>query len=193
MATAATRPTGAIDRAMILEALRESFVKLNPRTLIRNPVIFITAAVSLLATVIFVRDLVTHGHSLLFAGQVIVWLWFTVLFANFAEALAEGRGKAQADFLRRQKTQTVARRLKPGTQDQYEPVAAAKLSQGDVVLVDAGDFIPGDGEVIEGIATVDESASRAVIGLRSPAARESFPTASRSASRALRDPASWIE
>jgi K+-transporting ATPase ATPase B chain len=158
------------DRALIAPALRASFVKLNPRTLALNPVIFITALVSLLATLIFLRDLFTGRGGLLFSGQVIVWLWFTVLFANFAEAIAEGRGKAQAASLRKTKTETIAKRLRSATDSQYDKVAATALKQGDLVLVEAGDIVPGDGEVIEGVATVDESA---ITGESAPVIRES--------------------
>jgi K+-transporting ATPase ATPase B chain len=168
----APKPTSvpAFDRALIGPALRESFVKLNPRTLARNPVIFITALVSLLATIIFLRDAVAGHGGLLFSGQVIVWLWFTVLFANFAEALAEGRGKAQAASLRKTKTETIAKRLRSAESGQYDRVPATQLKPGDVVLAEAGDLIPSDGEVIFGVATVDESA---ITGESAPVIRES--------------------
>ena len=122
--------------------------KLDPRALVKNPVIFVTAVVSALVTVLFVRDLVT-GQPALFTGQIAAWLWFTVLFANFAEAIAEGRGRAQADTLRRAREETRAKRiLMPGdNREIWEPVDASQLRPGDVVLVEAGDMIPGDGEV----------------------------------------------
>jgi K+-transporting ATPase ATPase B chain len=160
----------SFDRALIAPAVRQSFVKLDPRILAKNPVIFITALVSVLATLIFLRDLLAHHGKLLFSAQVILWLWFTVLFANFAEALAEGRGKAQAESLRKTKTQTVAKRLRSSDSKQYEQVPAPQLKLGDIVLVEPGDLIPSDGEVIEGVATVDESA---ITGESAPVIRES--------------------
>ena len=158
------------DRALIVPAIRDAFIKLNPRTLSRNPVIFITALVSMLATVLFVRDLFGAGHDLLFSAQVIVWLWFTVLFANFAEAIAEGRGKAQAASLRKTQTQTIAKVLVSPNGDATRNVPASQLKVNDVVLVRTGDLIPGDGEIIEGVATVDESA---ITGESAPVIRES--------------------
>ncbi|TXH05106.1 MAG: potassium-transporting ATPase subunit KdpB [Nevskiaceae bacterium] len=157
------------DRALIGPAIRDACLKLDPRTLARNPVIFITAVVALLATVLCLRDLVTGGAHLGFSAQVIVWLWFTVLFANFAEALAEGRGKAQAASLRKTQTQTVAKVL-TGNGDATRNVPASQLKVNDTVLVKAGDLIPGDGEVVEGVATVDESA---ITGESAPVIRES--------------------
>jgi len=158
------------DRALLGPAARAAFTKLNPRTLIRNPVIFITAFVSLLATVLLARDLFEGAKDLWFSGQVVAWLWATVLFANFAEAVAEGRGKAQAAALRRTKTETVAKRLRSETDREYTPVAAPQLKPGDFVLVETGDIIPGDGEVVHGMATVDESA---ITGESAPVIRES--------------------
>ena len=133
------------DRALIVPAIKDAFRKLNPRTLARNPVIFITALVSMLATVLFAHDLFTGSKHLLFSAQVIVWLWFTVLFANFAEAIAEGRGKAQAASLRKTQTQTVAKLLVAANGDATRDVSAAQLKVNDVVLVKAGELIPGDG------------------------------------------------
>ena len=158
------------DRALVGPAIKDSFRKLDPRSLARNPVIFITALVSLLATVLFVRSLFSHGEHLLFSAQVIVWLWFTVLFANFAEAIAEGRGKAQAASLRKTKTETVAKRLKSAEGKDYTQVPAPQLKPGDLVLVETNDIIPGDGEVVLGVATVDESA---ITGESAPVIRES--------------------
>jgi K+-transporting ATPase ATPase B chain len=158
------------DRALVGPAIRDSFLKLNPRTLMRNPVIFITALVAALATILFLRDAALHRGALLFSGQVIVWLWFTVLFANFAEAIAEGRGKAQAASLRKTKTQTVAKRLKTAEGLAFDQVAASALKVGDLVLVQPNDLIPSDGEVVEGVATVDESA---ITGESAPVIRES--------------------
>ncbi|MBL6752313.1 MAG: HAD-IC family P-type ATPase, partial [Nevskia sp.] len=168
MTTHKTAPS-MLDRALVGPAILDSFRKLDPRTLARNPVIFITALVSLLATILFARDLL-HGHEhLLFSAQVIVWLWFTVLFANFAEAIAEGRGKAQAESLRRTKTETVAKRLRSAEGRDFQQIAAPQLKPGDHVLVETGDIIPSDGEVVNGVATVDESA---ITGESAPVIRE---------------------
>ena len=149
-------------------AFLDALKKLDPRVQIKNPVMFIVEAGSLLTTLIFVQELVTGGGRPLFTGQVAFWLWFTVIFANFAEAMAEGRGKAQADTLRKTRTETVAHRI--GTAGAEETVAAASLRKGDVVMVRAGEFIPGDGEIIEGVASVDESA---ITGESAPVIRES--------------------
>jgi len=159
------------DPAIVRRAIGDSFRKLDPRTLLRNPVIFVVEVVALVTTILFVRDLGGGPQAEPgFVGQIAAWLWFTVLFANFAEAVAEGRGKAQADTLRRTKTETMAKRLSdPGTR-QFEPVPATSLRRGDVVLVEASDLIPGDGDVIDGIASVDESA---ITGESAPVIRES--------------------
>jgi K+-transporting ATPase ATPase B chain len=145
--------------------------KLDPRKLARNPVIFVTEAVSVVVTGFFIRDLITHETSPLFSGQIAFWLWFTVLFANFAEAVAEGRGKAQADALRKSRTDTRAKRyVDPKNLDgAYEGVNGLDLRVGDVVLVEAGDIIPGDGDIIEGVASVNESA---ITGESAPVIRE---------------------
>jgi K+-transporting ATPase ATPase B chain len=169
MTTTQKKTAGLFDRALLGPALRDAFVKLDPRTLAKNPVIFITALVSLLASILFVRDLATGGGHLLFSAQVILWLWFTVLFANFAEALAEGRGKAQAASLRATKTQTMAKRLVMLEAEKFEQVAATELEPGNYVLVEPNDLIPGDGEVVHGVATVDESA---ITGESAPVIRE---------------------
>jgi K+-transporting ATPase ATPase B chain len=155
-----------LDPAILLPAAKAAFVKLDPRQLVRNPVIFVTEVVAALVTLFFLRDLATGGNAV-FSGQVAAWLWFTVLFATFAEAVAEGRGKAQADALRRTRSELTARRLTGGRE---ETIAATELKVGDVVIVSAGDLIPGDGEVIEGIASVNESA---VTGESAPVIRES--------------------
>jgi K+-transporting ATPase ATPase B chain len=162
------------DPALIVPAIGASFRKLDPRHMIKNPVMFVVEIVSVLTTIFFVRDLVVGsgtviGTNPLFSGQIAAWLWFTVLFANFAEAVAEGRGKAQADALRRMRTETTAKRLTK-TADKFDIVAAAVLLPGDVVLVETGDFIPSDGEVVEGVASVDESA---ITGESAPVIRES--------------------
>ena len=159
-----------LDPKIVLPAIGSAFVKLNPRTLIKNPVMFVLEVVTALTTVILVRDLVTGGHSLVFELQVVIWLWFTVLFANFAEAIAEGRGKAQADSLRRQRTETKAKLLTGADQKSYRLVDSTSLKVGDVALVEAGDIIPSDGEVIEGVASVNEAA---ITGESAPVIRES--------------------
>ena len=156
------------DPAIVKPAIVASIRKLDPRVQIKNPVMFIVEVGSLLTTLIFLQELVTGAGRPLFTGQVAAWLWFTVLFANFAEAMAEGRGKAQADTLRKTRTETVANRLLPD--GRTESVAAATLRKGDVVMVKAGEFIPGDGEIIEGVASVDESA---ITGESAPVIRES--------------------
>src|SRR5579871_6601409 len=159
-----------LDPKIVLPAIGSAFVKLDPRTLIKNPVMFVLEIVTALATVILVRDLVPGGQTLLFEVQVVVWLWFTVLFANFAEAIAEGRGKAQADSLRRQRTETKAKLLTGGDRKNWRQVDSTSLKVGDVVLVEAGELIPSDGEVIEGIASVNEAA---ITGESAPVIRES--------------------
>ena len=148
-------------------AIADSFKKLNPRTQARNPVMFIVEVGAVVTTCFFVRDLVQH-HSAGFDVAISLWLWFTVLFANFAEAMAEGRGKAQADALRRTKTETTARKII--TEVQSEMVPATSLRKGDVVRIEAGEVIPADGDVIAGAATVDESA---ITGESAPVIRES--------------------
>src|SRR5438105_621365 len=159
-----------LDPAIVGPAIGQAFVKLDPRTLIRNPVMFVLEIVSALTTAVLVREIVT-GQNIAFELQIVLWLWFTVLFANFAEAVAEGRGKAQADTLRQTKTETRAKRLlMPDNYDVYQGVAAEKLEAGDLVVCEAGDVIPGDGEVIEGIASVNEAA---ITGESAPVIRES--------------------
>jgi potassium-transporting ATPase ATP-binding subunit len=159
-----------LDPAILMPAIGQSFVKLDPRVLIKNPVMFVVEIVAMLTTVIFIRELLTGGGQLGFTLQIIIWLWVTVLFANFAEAVAEGRGKAQAATLRKARTETTAKRLASVDATNYQVVAAPQLKQGDIVLVEAGDFIASDGEVIEGIASVDESA---ITGESAPVIRES--------------------
>jgi K+-transporting ATPase ATPase B chain len=138
--------------------------------LIKNPVMFVVEVVAALTTVIFVRELATGGANLGFTFQIILWLWFTVLFANFAEAVAEGRGKAQAESLRRTRTETQAKLLTDGDRTKYKRVPGTSLKIGDVVLVEAGDIIPSDGEVIDGVASVNEGA---ITGESAPVIRES--------------------
>jgi potassium-transporting ATPase ATP-binding subunit len=159
----------SFDQALIGRAVADAFRKLDPRVLVRNPVIFVTAVVSALVTVLFVRDLLT-GQPAAFSGQIAAWLWFTVLFANFAEAIAEGRGRAQADALRKTRTQSTANRLAdPKDRSRYQTVSALDLRPGDTVLVVAGEIIPGDGDIIEGVASVNEAA---VTGESAPVIRE---------------------
>jgi K+-transporting ATPase ATPase B chain len=156
------------DPGIVRQAIVDAFRKLDPRLQIKNPVMFIVEIGSVLTTIIVVQEFVAGGGHPLFTGQVMAWLWFTVLFANFAEAMAEGRGKSQADTLRKTRTETVANKLIDG--DRIEHVPAAKLRKGDVVMVRAGEFIPADGEIIEGVASVDESA---ITGESAPVIRES--------------------
>jgi potassium-transporting ATPase ATP-binding subunit len=165
-------PVSALfDAKIVVPAIGSAFVKLNPRALSKNPVMFVLEVVTVLTTVIWLRDLFTGGTHLGFEFQIILWLWFTVLFANFAEAVAEGRGKAQADALRRQRTATQAKLITgAGDSQNYRVVASTDLKVGDVVLVEAGDMIPSDGEVIEGMASVNEAA---ITGESAPVIRES--------------------
>ena len=159
-----------LDPGILVPAIWQSVVKLDPRLMIRNPVMFVVEIVATLTTIIFVRDLATGGAHLGFTLQIIFWLWVTVVFANFAEAVAEGRGKAQAATLRRARTETMAKLLASPSATTHRAVAAAELKQGDIVFVEPGDLIPSDGEVIEGIASVDESA---ITGESAPVIRES--------------------
>jgi potassium-transporting ATPase ATP-binding subunit len=161
----AAKTHSIFDPAIIVPAIGDSFKKLNPITLAKNPVMFVTEVGAAITTVLLVTG---HGANFGFQFQIALWLWFTVLFANFAEAMAEGRGKAQARALRSTRTQTFANRLRGN--DTIEKIAADQLRKGDVVLVSAGELIPGDGEVIEGAATVDESA---ITGESAPVIRES--------------------
>ncbi len=155
------------DPAILVPAVGQALTKLDPRLMIRNPVMFVVEVVATLTTVLFLRDLLSGGAHLGFTFQIILWLWITVLFANFAEAVAEGRGKAQAASLRRARTDTMANRI---TAAGIESVPAPELKQGDIVVVAAGELIPSDGEVIEGIASIDESA---ITGESAPVIRES--------------------
>lgn len=147
------------DADIIKRALADAFVKLDPRLMARNPVMLVVEVGSLITTALLIRDIATGAPGVGFALQITLWLWFTVLFANFAEAMAEGRGKAQADTLRKAKTETTANRI-PAS-GKIEIVGAPQLRKGDVIVVSAGEFIPGDGEIIEGVASVDESGLRA--------------------------------
>jgi K+-transporting ATPase ATPase B chain len=167
----ATRKKQAIwDTKIVERAIGDSVRKLNPRTMMKNPVMFVVEVGSVLATLQLLRGIISPVPGVTNTGfelQITLWLWFTVLFANFAEAMAEGRGKAQADNLRKSKTETIAHRLVSG--DITEDVPAPKLRKDDVVIVSAGEFIPGDGEIIQGVASVDESA---ITGESAPVIRE---------------------
>ncbi|MGA6964474.1 MAG: potassium-transporting ATPase subunit KdpB [Xanthobacteraceae bacterium] len=165
------KPVSALlDPKIVVPAVGAAFVKLDPRTLMKNPIMFVLEIVTILTSVILIRDLVRGGEHIFFEFQIILWLWFTVLFANFAEAVAEGRGKAQADALRRTRTETSAKLLTGTDRRNYKMVPAPELKVGDVVLVEPGDTIPSDGEVIEGIASVNEAA---ITGESAPVIRES--------------------
>ncbi len=156
------------DKEILGRAVRDSFGKLNPLWLAKNPVMFVVEVGAALTTLLLIRDAVKGAGDLRFEFQIALWLWFTVLFANFAEAMAEARGKAQADALRKTKTDAIAKRITGS--GKIEEVTGAQLRAGDLVQVDAGELIPGDGEVVDGIATVDESV---ITGESAPVIRES--------------------
>jgi K+-transporting ATPase ATPase B chain len=158
-----------LDPKIVVPAIGSAFLKLDPRVMIKSPVMFVVEVVAALTTVIFVRDLLTGGANLGFTFQIILWLWFTVVFANLAEAVAEGRGKAQAESLRKTRTESQAKLLSGSGQD-YKLVSGTSLKVGDIVLVEAGDNIPSDGEVVEGVASVNEAA---ITGESAPVIRES--------------------
>ncbi|MDT6941003.1 potassium-transporting ATPase subunit KdpB [Brucella pseudogrignonensis] len=159
-----------LDARILIPAIGDAFRKLNPKSLARNPVMFVVAVVSMLTTVLLLKDVATSGADIGFSFQIVLWLWFTVLFANFAEAVAEGRGKAQAESLRRTRTETQAKLLRDIGQKDFTTVPGTSLKVGDVVIVEAGDIIPSDGEVIEGVASVNEAA---ITGESAPVIRES--------------------
>jgi K+-transporting ATPase ATPase B chain len=167
MASKASKSKSLWDAKIVRQALIDSFVKLNPRTMMKNPVMFVVEVGSVITSVLLFKDLARHNPGFGFDLQITLWLWFTVLFANFAEAMAEGRGKAQADTLRKAKSETVANRLLPD--GRTETVPGSKLRAGDLVIVSAGEVIPGDGDAIEGVASVDESA---ITGESAPVIRE---------------------
>jgi potassium-transporting ATPase ATP-binding subunit len=159
------------DPPIVKRAIRDAFVKLTPRHQVRNPVMFVVLIGSVLTTLVLARDLIEGRTGIGFTLQITLWLWFTVLFANFAEAMAEGRGKAQADTLRKSRTQTVAKKVTSVKDlEHFDTVPSASLRRGDLVLALPGDVIPGDGDVIEGVASVDESA---ITGESAPVIRES--------------------
>jgi K+-transporting ATPase ATPase B chain len=161
------RRSSLLDRDIMVAALIESFTKLDPRWQARNPVMFVVEVGSVITTIILIAGLFRGASDSLFVGQITLWLWFTLVFANFAEALAEGRGKAQAATLRRARTDTIARRRVGGGKE--ERVPSSQLRKGDTVVIEAGDLIPSDGTIVEGIASVDESA---ITGESAPVIRE---------------------
>ena len=165
---APSRRSSVFSRELVIQAIWDSFPKLNPRLQLKNPVMFIVELGSVITTVIFFKDLAQgHDSQLWFVGVIAIWLWLTVLFANFAEAIAEGRGKAQANALRAARTTTTA--LRRSRDGHLEEVAAPELQMGDVVVVEAGMVIPADGDIIEGVGSVDESA---ITGESAPVIRE---------------------
>src|SRR5258708_3518385 len=162
------RKKSLADSAILSRAVVDSFRKLDPRTMVKNPVMFVVEVGAVLTTIQLAWNALHHAGQFGFGLQITLWLWFTVLFANFAEAMAEGRGKAQADTLRKSRAETQAHRLR--SDGSIEMVVSSKLRSGDIVVVAASEFIPGDGEVIEGVASVDESA---ITGESAPVIRES--------------------
>src|SRR6476646_2038982 len=156
------------DPEILSRAAKDSVLKLNPVTLMKNPVIFVVEVGAALVLLFLVRDIIVGAPDIEFELQIDLWLWFTVLFATFAEAMAEARGKAQAESLRKTKTDTIANRLLEG--GRIEKISSSKLRAGDIVICQAGETIPGDGEVIEGVATVDEAV---ITGESAPVIRES--------------------
>src|SRR5256712_7063965 len=166
------RARSLFDPSIMRRAIVDSFTKLDPRHQVKNPVMFVVEVGSVLTTLLFLQALVGYGEAPAgFILAIALWLWFTVVFANFAEAMAEGRGKAQADTLRKARSTTMAKRL--SSRDRFsnvQEVAAPDLRKGDLALVEAGDVIPGDGDVQEGVASVDESA---ITGESAPVIRES--------------------
>src|SRR5213594_3702088 len=181
------RKKSLTDSAILSRAIVDSFRKLNPRTMVKNPVMFVVEVGAVLTTIQLAWNASHHAGQFGFGLQITLWLWFTVLFASFAEAMAEGRGKAQADTLRKARAETQAHRLR--ADGSLDVVPSSKLRSGDVVVVSAGEFIPGDGEVIEGVASVDESA---ITGESAPVIRESGGdrTAVTGGTRVLSD---WIK
>ncbi|MCW4115466.1 potassium-transporting ATPase subunit KdpB [Aurantimonas sp. MSK8Z-1] len=166
-----TQDLSLLDPRIVRPALGAALRKLDPRVMARNPVMFVTEVVAALSSVLFLRDVVAGGGAPVLVGQIAAWLWFTVYFANVAEAMAEGRGKARADTLRATRTDTLVKRLlRPDDNALHENVSAEALETGDRILVEAGDLIPTDGEVVDGIASVDESA---ITGESAPVIRES--------------------
>ena len=168
MSTQAKRHS-LFDAKIVRRASVDALAKLNPRVMMRNPVMFVVELGSVLTTVLLLGNVFSHQGHFRFNLQITLWLWFTVLFANFAEAMAEGRGKAQADALRQAKSETTAYRVSGS--GAVEEVPSLQLRVDDVVRVSAGQMIPGDGEVIEGVASVDESAITGRVGAGDPGSR----------------------
>jgi K+-transporting ATPase ATPase B chain len=169
MTTANAEVISLFDRNILLRAAGDAFAKLNPVTLMRNPVIFVTEVVAVMVTVVGGEDLIGH-QAAAFPITIAVWLWLTVLFATFAEAVAEGRGRARAESLKRARSDTVAKLLSdPRNRAKFQAVSATDLKKGDIVLVESGDLMPSDGEIIEGVASVNESA---ITGESAPVVRE---------------------
>lgn len=163
--------TALLAPEIVVPALGSAVAKLDPRDMVRNPVMFVVEVIAILTTILFLRDLAAGGENLGFSFQIVLWLWFTLLFANFAEAVAEGRGKAQAASLKATRTDIVAKRLRdPAGRAAFDRVPSLDLRPGDVVIVEAGELIPSDGEVIEGVASVNEAA---ITGESAPVIRES--------------------
>ncbi|MBV9134046.1 MAG: HAD-IC family P-type ATPase, partial [Chloroflexi bacterium] len=166
---AASRKSGAgsiFQGPLVRAAIVESVRKLDPRAVAKNPVMFVVEVGAAITTIVLVQQIATRTGNIGFTLQITLWLWFTVLFANFAEAMAEARGKAQADTLRATKKETPARRLRDGRE---ETVSSSELHKGDIVLVREGEIIPGDGEVVEGVAYVNEAA---ITGESAPVLKE---------------------
>src|SRR5208282_3564356 len=168
MTTGQAKSASIKDRKILKTAIVDSFWKLDPRLMWKNPVMFVVEVGAVITLVVLLSDVARHTGNFWFGLQITLWLWFTVLFANFAEAMAEGRGKAQAETLRKARAETSARKLR--SDGKTEVIASSKLRSGDICLVAAGEFVPGDGEVIEGVASVDESA---ITGESAPVIRES--------------------
>ena len=166
---ARTSDTSFFDPAIAGPALKAAAQKLDPRRLVRNPVMFVTEIVAVLSTLLFLRDMARGADGTLVLGQIALWLWFTVYFANFAEAMAEGRGKARADSLRATQAETPARKIADVTARDFESVPSTKLKVGDLIFVEAGDIVAADGEAVDGVASVDESA---ITGESAPVIRE---------------------
>ncbi len=163
------RRTALLDPGLLKDAAKGAVIKLKPNALLRNPIMFTVGVASVLASILAIRDAV-RGTPSLIDLQISLWLWFTVLFGNFAEAVAEGRGKAQAKNLRKTKTETMAKKISSVDATDYVSVPAAELRSGDLIVAEMGDIIPGDGDVVKGIATVDEST---ITGESAPVIRES--------------------
>ena len=161
--------TALTDPKILVPAMGAALAKLDPRSIIKNPVMFVVEVVAAMTTVLFLRDVATGAENLGFSFQIIVWLWFTILFANFAEAVAEGRGKAQAATLRQTREDTIAKLIVDEKTGLTVPTPAGELAPGQIVLVETGDLIPSDGEVIEGVASVNEAA---ITGKSAPVVRE---------------------